>query len=77
MNQFSGLGSRSELQSNSNAPSILAVNGVFTFIAMVVVALRVYVRAAMLRFVGLDDYVIVAAMVISLQFFIAYPRSSG
>jgi hypothetical protein len=65
--QFSELGSRSELQSNSNAPSILAVSGVFTFIAMVVVVLRVYVRAAMLKCVGLDDYVIVAAMVSNLH----------
>lgn len=71
-NQFSGLESRSGLSSNSNAPWILAVNGSFTFTALVVVVLRVYVRTAMLKFWGSDDYVIVAAMVSSLQCSVPY-----
>ena len=66
-NQFPAIRTRSELPSNSNAPSILAVNGVFTFVALVAVVPRVYVRAAMLKFVGSDDYVIVAAMASNLR----------
>jgi hypothetical protein len=57
------LESKSEPSSYSHAPSILATSGVFTGIALVVVALRVYVRTTILKFVGADDYVIVAAMV--------------
>lgn len=72
VNQFSGLESRSGLSSNSNAPRILAVNGSLTFIALVVVVLRIYVRTAMLDFWGSDDYVIVAAMVSSLQCSVPY-----
>ncbi len=47
----------------SNAPTILAIVGVFTGFALLIVALRGYVRAKMLRAVGTDDYVIFAAMV--------------
>jgi hypothetical protein len=54
---------RSEPSSSSLAPSILAVNGAFTGLALVVVALRVYVRIKILKFAGADDWVIVAAMV--------------
>jgi hypothetical protein len=57
------LESKSEPSSYSHAPSILAINGAFTGIALVVVVLRVYVRTTILKFVGADDYVIVAAMV--------------
>ena len=49
MDRLSSLGSRSELSSDSIAPSILAINGVFTFVALVVVVLQIYVRAAMLN----------------------------
>ena len=72
MEHLSSLGSRSELPSDSLASSILAINGVFTFVALVVVVLRIYVRAAMLQFVGSDDYVIIAAMVSTLDFSIVY-----
>ena len=54
---------RSEPSSSSHAPSILAINGAFTGLALVVVALRVYVRTKILKFAGPDDWVIVAAMV--------------
>jgi hypothetical protein len=54
---------RSEPSSSSLAPSILAINGAFTGLALVVVALRVYVRIKILKFAGADDWVIVAAMV--------------
>jgi hypothetical protein len=56
------LESRSEPPSNSNAPSILAIEGAFTGTALAVVILRIYVRTAMLKFIGSDDYAIVAAM---------------
>ena len=54
---------RSEPSSSTHAPSILAINGAFTGLALVVVALRVYVRIKILKFAGADDCVIVAAMV--------------
>lgn len=43
---------------------ILSITGVFTGVALVTVVSRVYVRAAMLRVFGLDDWVILLSMVI-------------
>lgn len=51
------------VDNSTNAPSILAVNGVFCFFALVVVLARLYVRAFILKHVGIDDYLIMAAMV--------------
>lgn len=54
---------------STNAPSILAVNGVFCGIIVVVMALRMYVRAVMLKTVGVDDWLILAATVITTFLF--------
>lgn len=51
------------LDMTSNAATILAVNGVFTGVSLLIVLLRVYVRTIMLKTFGADDYFIVAAMV--------------
>lgn len=47
----------------SNTANILVTIGVWCFIAVVVVALRLYVRARMLRYVGADDLTMTVAMV--------------
>jgi hypothetical protein len=51
------------LDMSTNAPSILAINGFFTWFAVLIVLARIYVRAFMLKTFGPDDYLIVAAMV--------------
>lgn len=47
----------------SNAPEILTITGTFFAVAAVVVLLRIYVRIAVLKVFGIDDYVMVFAMV--------------
>lgn len=47
----------------TNAPEILAITGSFFAAAAVVVLLRCYVRLAILKVFGIDDYVMVFAMV--------------
>jgi hypothetical protein len=44
-------------------PEILAVCGSLVGIALVMVVLRIWVRAKMVRHVGADDWTIIAAMV--------------
>lgn len=46
----------------NNGPVILAVTGAFTGFAGLVVILRMYVRAVMLKTVGTDDWLMVIAM---------------
>lgn len=50
----------------NNAPEILAITGSFFAAAALVVVLRCYVRIAMLKVVGIDDYIMVVAMVSDL-----------
>jgi hypothetical protein len=47
----------------NRGPEILAVCGSLVGLALVVVALRVWVRAKMVRHMGSDDWTIIAAMV--------------
>ena len=49
----------------NRGPEILAVCGALVGLALVVVLLRIYVRARMVRHVGVDDWTIIAAMVCS------------
>lgn len=46
-----------------NAPRILAITGTFFTAALIVVMLRIYVRTVLLRVIGIDDYVMLGAMV--------------
>ncbi len=48
---------------STNAPSILAINGLFTGFTLLVILARIYVRAFMMKTFGPDDYLVVAAMV--------------
>ena len=59
------------LDTSTNAPSILAINGFFCGFSVLVVLLRGYVRAVMLKTVGVDDYLMLAATVRSFSFSIA------
>lgn len=51
----------------NNKGEILSITGTFTGIALVAVLFRVYVRCVMLRVFGMDDYIIVLAMVRSFD----------
>jgi len=51
------------LDMSTNAPSILAINGLFTGFTLLVILARIYVRAFMMKTFGPDDYLVVAAMV--------------
>ena len=51
----------------TNAPEILAISGSFFAVATLVVLLRCYVRLVMLKVFGIDDYVMVVAMVCKLS----------
>ncbi|PMD25802.1 hypothetical protein NA56DRAFT_529236, partial [Hyaloscypha hepaticicola] len=46
----------------TNVPSILAINGFFCGVALIVVLARIYVRSVMLKTFGTDDYLITGAM---------------
>ena len=52
-----------EYLAENNAPRILSIVGVFGFLALVSVTLRLYVRGAMLRYIGADDIVMAMSMV--------------
>jgi hypothetical protein len=54
----------------SNVASILGITGAFAFAALVVVALRLYVRTCMLRFVGFDDWAMILAALMAVGTFI-------
>jgi len=47
----------------SNVPRLLAITGTFFGLAILVVTLRMIVRAFILKKVGVDDWVIIAAAV--------------
>ena len=49
----------------SHGQILLAITGVFTGLGIAVVLARLYVRAFMLKTVGVDDYIIIIAMVSS------------
>ncbi|KAK0111525.1 hypothetical protein ONS95_001879 [Cadophora gregata] len=57
---------------STNAPSILAVNGVFCGAAVVVMAARMYVRAVMLKTLGIDDWLILAATICGVGVFTCF-----
>ncbi|PVH82004.1 hypothetical protein DL98DRAFT_514370 [Cadophora sp. DSE1049] len=57
---------------STNAPSILAVNGVFCGAAVLVMAARMYVRTVMLKTLGVDDWLILAATICGVGVFICF-----
>lgn len=60
------------LDQSTNAPKILAINGVFMGIALVVVLLRFFVRSIMLKSVGSDDWVMAASMTFGVGVFVCF-----
>lgn len=48
---------------DTNAPAILTITGTFFGVATLVVLLRCYVRISMLKVFGIDDYLMVVALV--------------
>ncbi|EXJ87532.1 hypothetical protein A1O3_04492 [Capronia epimyces CBS 606.96] len=59
-------------KNESNAGSLLALHGTLCGIALLTVILRLYVRIFMLKGVGADDYVMVAAAVCSVGVIICF-----
>ncbi|PBP28427.1 hypothetical protein BUE80_DR000494 [Diplocarpon rosae] len=57
---------------STNAPSILAINGAFCGFAVTVVMVRMYARAIVLKAVGKDDWLILAAMMCGIGVFACY-----
>ena len=57
-----------EYVNESNAGRIIALVGVFHFIALIFVVLRVYVRLFMVRAFGVDDGLIIVAVVSAYWF---------
>jgi hypothetical protein len=47
-------------------PAILIVSGIFLFLATSIVALRVWIRITIRRFVGADDMLVMFALVLPL-----------
>ena len=48
-------------------PTVIGVTVSFTTVALIIVVLRVWTRTRMVKIFGLEDYMMVAAMVCSLQ----------
>lgn len=59
-----------------NSHEILSITSVFCALAAVVVMLRFYVRAWMLRFVGSDDCVMLLAMVLSIVVLVCFVQET-
>lgn len=55
--------------STSRGRGALAVSAVFTSLATMVVLVRIYTRAFMVKQMGADDYAILASLVFSWVFF--------
>lgn len=58
-----------EYKDESYAGNLLAIHGTFCGVALLSVLLRLYVRIFMLKSLGTDDYLIVAASVSSIVIF--------
>ncbi|KAL9081248.1 MAG: hypothetical protein Q9157_000223 [Trypethelium eluteriae] len=56
----------------SNASGILAIVGTLTALALLVVLLRIYVRACMLKVFGIDDHLMVLAMLLSCMLLVCF-----
>lgn len=55
-----------------NSRNILAITGFWCFLSLTVVALRVYVRAAMVRFFGWDDVAILVTSALGLSIWVCF-----
>lgn len=49
--------------SEDNSPSIITIHAVLCWVCVAVILARLYVRAFMLKTVGVEDYIIIGAMV--------------
>ncbi|KAK7898083.1 hypothetical protein LTR67_004715 [Exophiala xenobiotica] len=61
----------------SNASNLLAIHGTFCGLAILSVLLRLYVRIFMLKSIGIDDYIIVAAAVLSVSVLVCFAGESA
>jgi hypothetical protein len=52
-----------QYKDENNSGTLLAIHGTFCGVAILVVLLRLYVRVFMLKSLGIDDYVMLAAAV--------------
>ncbi|KAF2786396.1 hypothetical protein K505DRAFT_318523 [Melanomma pulvis-pyrius CBS 109.77] len=57
---------------DTNAPEILTITGTFFAVAALVVLLRCYVRISMLKVFGVDDYLMVVALILAAAVFACF-----
>lgn len=57
---------------DSNAAEILGVTGAFLGLALTSIILRFYVRIKMLKFVGAEDYTMLAAGLLAIGVFVCF-----
>jgi len=62
---------------NDRGAATIAVQSVFTTIAFIIVALRIYVRFGLIRIPGPEDYVIIVSMLCSIGLTIGYGVQTG
>jgi hypothetical protein len=60
----------------TNASQIMAITSTFFAIALLVVLLRCYVRITMLKVFGIDDWIMVFAMVRTLPYWTLAPTAN-
>ncbi|KAE9370760.1 hypothetical protein N431DRAFT_40454 [Stipitochalara longipes BDJ] len=60
------------VDTSTNAPSILAINGFFCGFTVLVVLARIYVRSIMLKTFGVDDFLITGATICGVGVFVCF-----
>jgi hypothetical protein len=61
---------------DDNSRAILAITGIWCFLAVTVVAMRVYARTVMVRYLGWDDIFIIVSMVIGVAIWACFVGES-
>jgi hypothetical protein len=60
----------------NNAPEILGVTGAFMAAAIICVILKIYVRTRLLKYMGADDFVLIAAAILAITTFACFVRET-
>jgi hypothetical protein len=63
-----------EVDAASNYPTIIAVCVSITVLMMLTVSTRIYVRAVMIKMMGMDDWIILFSAVFLLYWGVCSPR---
>lgn len=69
------IGADSDREWENNLPWILAVQSIFTFLALTAVSLRLYVRIKLIKNTGIDDWtMMIAAVGFSAQILLVFSK---